>query len=347
MLNDILIARAIPPLRSREEMLEILQREEYGYMPPEPTRLAWGITENVTRNFCAGKAKLHKVELTSYFGEKHFTFPCYASLPTDGKKHPFFVMINFRPDIPDLYLPVEEIIDSGYAVLSFCYNDVTKDNGDFTDGLAGVLFENGERGDTDPGKIAMWAWAAHRVMDFACTLDCLDHSCACVCGHSRLGKTALLAAATDTRFAFAHSNDSGCSGAAITRDKEGERVKSICKNFPFWFCKNYYKYADRENHMPFDQHFLAAAIAPRYFYVASAEKDTWADPDSEMLTCAAASEAYERLGEVGFLCDDRLPKVGDTYHSGSIGYHLRSGTHYFSREDWKLLIDFIGKKTAK
>ena len=46
--------------------------------------------------------------------------------------------------MPDWYLPVEEIIDKGFAVLSFCYKDITSDDKDFTNGLAKVFFENGE-----------------------------------------------------------------------------------------------------------------------------------------------------------------------------------------------------------
>lgn len=139
----------------------------------------------------------------------------------------------------------------------------------------------------------MWAWAAQRVLDYAQTLDeLLDLDCAIVCGHSRLGKTALLAAATDKRFAFAYSNDSGCSGAAITREKQGENVKDICERFPYWFCENYKLYIDNEQNMPFDQHYLLASIAPRKVLVGSAAEDIWADPISEFLCCVAAGSVF-------------------------------------------------------
>lgn len=336
MLKELLKERALPPLCSREEMLEILLREEYGYLPPKPDRLSW--TEEVfIKNFSAGKAVVYKVTLKAEFGEKEFSFPIYATLPTKPGKYPFFIHINFRPEVPDRYMPSEELVDNGYAVLSFSYLDVTSDDGDFTNGLAGVLFENGQRKPTDPGKIAMWAWATHRVLDYAESVDCLDPSKAIVCGHSRLGKTALVAAATDERFYCTHSNDSGCSGAAISRGKVGESVAAITKKFPYWFCENFYQYADREGEMPFDQHFLIASVAPRLVHVASAKEDTWADPDSEFLACVAAGD--------DFICADRLPVPGDAFHEGRIGYALREGTHYFGRKDWQNLIDFLNNKT--
>lgn len=347
MLERLLKERELPPLKSRAEMLDILLKEEYGYMPPEPSKVTFEEMQNYTvTNFCAGKATVKKIKIASTVNGKQFTFPCYASIPTQNGKHPFFICINFRDCVPDLYIPTEEIIDNGFAVISFCYKDVTSDDGDFTDGMAGVLYENGSRKDTDAGKLAIWAWAAQRVMDYAQTLDCLDLENSVVCGHSRLGKTALLAAATDERFKFAFSNDSGCSGAAITRKKKGERIEDICKAFPYWFCENYKRYINKEAGMPFDQHFLAAAIAPRYLYIASAAEDIWADPESEMLTCVAAGEAYSKVGKNGFICSDRLPQVNDEFHCGCIGYHLRAGLHYFSREDWQKAIKFIKKHIA-
>jgi len=338
MLN-ILKEREIPQLLSREQMISAMLENVYGKIPPTPKDICFEVQKDIIRNFCAGKAICNKVTATCKLESKAFSFPFYVTLPTDQKKHPFFIHINFRPDVPDRYQPTEELIDNGFAVLSFCYNDITKDNNDFTDGLAGVLYPDGIRkNNTDAGKIAMWAWAAQRVMDYAQTLtDFLDMNCAIVCGHSRLGKTALLAAATDERFTFAYSNDSGCSGAAITRKKQGETVSKICEVFPYWFCEKYKEYAEKEMNMPFDQHFLVASIAPRKVLIGSASEDVWADPISEQLCCFAASPAFEK----GFDCPDRKAEIGEEFLSGDIGFHLRKGLHYFSREDWNKLIKFI------
>ena len=342
MINE-LQKRNLPQLKTKEEMLDILFKEEYGFLPPKPDSLTFDIEKSVIKNFCAGKATLDKVTVNCVIGNKSFSFPFSATIPTAPGKHPFFIQINFGPEVPHRGQPTEEIIDNGFAVLSFCFKDVTSDDNDFTNGLAGVLYENGERGPTDAGKIAMWAWAAQRVMDYAQTLgDKLDLDCGIVCGHSRLGKTALLTGATDERFRFVYSNDSGCSGAAITRNKQGETAARIYKAFPFWFCENYKKYPHNEENMPFDQHYLVASIAPRYVLIGSASTDLWADPISEQLCCFAASDAFEN----GFICD-RQAQEGDEFFDGDLGYHLRKGPHYFGREDWNKLIKFVNLKRNK
>lgn len=96
--------------------------------------------------------------------------------------------------------------------------------------------------------------------------------------------------------------------------------------------------------MPFDQHFLLAAIAPRYVCGGGALEDTWADPFSQYLCYVAAGEVYELLGKPGFIHPNRMAKAGDIFHKGSLGYHLREGIHYHSRYDWNRYMDFIKKK---
>lgn len=341
MLFEELKNRNIPELKPREEMLTIIQNEEYGKLIPPPEKVTFTVAEELVERFCASKATLHKVIAECVINGKEFSFPFYAAVPTQKKKYPFFVHVNFRDDNPDRYQPTEEIIDNGFAVLTVCYTDVTSDDDDFTNGLAGVLFPDGKRKDNDSGKIAMWAWAASRVLDYAeQNEEWFDLEKCIVCGHSRLGKTALLAAAFDERFKFSYSNDSGCSGAALARGTTGETVDDICRRFPFWFCENYKKYANNEDSMPFDQHYLVATIAPRHVLIGSAKEDAWADPKSEQLCCVAASPAFKNA----FDCEDRFAKACDEFFKGDIGYHLRNGTHYFSREDWQKLIKFVREK---
>lgn len=325
----------------RKQIIELLCEEEYGFLPKEHDNLTWEVVSEEER-FCAGKVLLSKVLLTAHFGEDKFTFPVYVSMPSKEGKYPFFVHINFRDCVPDRYLPVEEICDRGFAVLSFCYEDVTRDEDMLRpQGIYDVMFKGIQKKPNHCGKIRLWAWAASRVMDYAETLPKLDFTNATVVGHSRLGKTALLTGALDERFTCAISNDSGCSGAAITRGKRGETIRDITEEFGHWFCDNYFKYVDKEYELPFDQHYLIAAMAPRKVYIASAWEDIWADPNAEYLSAYAASEVYEKLGVKGAVFPEHLPEIGSYYHNGNIAYHLRSGKHYFSREDWLYFLDYL------
>ena len=189
------------------------------------------------------------------------------------------------------------------------------------------------------GTIGMWAFAASRVLDYLETRSDVDAQRACVTGHSRLGKTALWCAAQDERFTMAVSNDSGCSGAAISRGKVGESIERITRVFPYWFCGNYRAWADREYEAPFDQHMLLSLIAPRRLYVCSAIEDTWADPESEFLACVAASPAWTVQRVPGLITPDAMPAVNQPLMEGGVCYHVRTGTHFHSRTDWNWHMD--------
>ena len=337
----------------RLEIADLLQREMFGYLPADPEKVSFRELQNEHwwYSFCAGKAPLKKVEILTKINGKEFSFPVSAVIPKGKKNLPFFILINFRGDVPDRYLPSEELVDNGFAVFSFYYEDVTTDNEDFTDGLAGILFDGKERTGSDCGKISMWAWAASRVMDYCQTLDCLDFSKSAVIGHSRLGKTALFTGMMDERFRYVISNNSGFGGATLSRNREDRErgeirctVEFCCEHHMQWFAPNYRKYIGREEDMPYDQHFLVGASAPRYVYVASAQDDYWADPLAEYLSASAAGKVYEQLGLPGLVSPDRYPFAGETFQEGHVGYHLRHGEHFLSREDWNLYCRFIQDK---
>ncbi len=348
---EILKETALPELLDREDMVKILLDNEYGHMPDVPYEVTVGEVKDMEGRYCCGTAMLSQVEFTVTTQYGSHAFPVFRLLHNDGKKHPFFVFLNFRRNAPDYYYPVEEIVERGFDVLSFNYNDVTKDNPDFTNGIAGIFLPNGQDQQNTCGKITLWAWAASRVLDYAQTLPGLDLTQAAVVGHSRLGKTALVAGMLDERFQYVISNDSGCSGAALARGslgvlgihgryEPGETIRDIM-DVGYWFCKRYNDFAETNIPDGFDQHFLLATVAPRHVYVASAAMDDWACPDSEFMACVAASEAYEKMGLTGFVHYNVMPGDDITLHQGMIGYHRRQGKHFLSRIDWNRYMDYM------
>ena len=356
MIQELLQQRNVPAISTvdsstwnalRQEYVDLLCREEYGIPLPPPTELHFEeqVPDKKAKSFCAGAAEKKVIIASGTVCGKPFSFPFTVAIPRQGESLPFFVHCNFEDQLPNKYSPTEEIMNRGFALISVFYKDVTSDDGDFTNGLANAVIPDPENRAPDaPGKIAMWAWANMRLMDYAATQSRLDLSRSAIIGHSRLGKTALVTGMLDERFAYVISNDSGCSGAAITRDKVGETIADITKRFPYWFCENYKKYTDHST-LPFDQHMLIAASAPRTVMVGSAIEDTWADPDSEFLGCAAASPAWEACGRPGFIAPDRLPVPGDVFAEGNVCYQLRTGCHYLSRRDWNVYMDIILKKS--
>lgn len=350
MIKEMLDKTMLPefPYKSsiadtKAAMLKLLLNEEYGVLPNREKSLSYEVVSE-DEKFAAGKAVLKTVNITANFESGSFTFPVRSVIPKRKTNVPFFVHINFRPNIPDAYQPTEEIIDNGFAVLSFCYKEVTSDDSDFSNGVSPYILGANERiNQNDCGKIAMWAWAASRTLDYALSINELDKTKAAVVGHSRLGKTALLAGAVDERFSLVISNNSGCGGAAISRGKQGETIDDILRVFPFWFCKNFEKYRKNECAMPFDQHYLLACAAPRKLYVSSANDDLWADPEREFLCCAKTDEYYKHFGLTGFNVPDKIPGAGECVTGADIGYHKRSGLHYLSREDWLHFIEFAKK----
>jgi len=242
---------------------------------------------------------------------------------------------------------VEMILDRGFAVASAYYGDIEPDfDGGRKYGVRRLIDRESDELKPDEGNaIATWAWGLtqirHVINMYADRFN-IDAEKIAVIGHSRLGKTALWAGATDPKFALVISNNSGCGGAALSKREFGETVHRINTSFPHWFCDNFKKYNEDVNSLPFDQHELIALIAPRPIYVASAEEDRWADPKGEFLSAFYADSVYRLLGTDGIADVTEMPEINCSV-GGTIGYHIRTGEHDVKEFDWKQFLDFAEK----
>lgn len=315
----------------RPEILKMFMEYEYGYTPARKIPVKYQVLSECS-DFLGGKATMRQVKFSFTNNGKKIESVLLLLLPNHRKgKCPVFVVYNFlgnhslcndtRIEFPVSFSflkekddplwnrggrterwPLCKIFDRGYAIATMCYTDIQPD--DFENREHGIesLFPPFHRLMQDCnewGAIGAWAWGSSRILDYLETDERIDINRVAIMGHSRLGKAALWAGAQDQRFKVVISNDSGCSGAALSKRVVGENLCWITCRFKHWFCPAYGQFANNEEKLPFDQHELLALIAPRHLYVASAEGDKWADPRGEYLGAYYASEVYRLYGLKG------------------------------------------------
>jgi hypothetical protein len=351
------------------ELKELFQHYMYGKFPP-PVKVEAKV-EHEDPKALGGKATLKDITLT--IGGKHkahllLVIPNHRKGPA-----PVFVGLNFAGnhavlDDKNIRLPtswmygnrkgvknnratdagrgsqtadwdIEKTIDAGFAVATMYSGDIEPDRADVREGVQ-AAFPQGDSAESW-GTIAAWAWGIHRILDYLTTVPELDASRIIVVGHSRLGKTALLAGAFDTRIAVVMPHQAGMGGTAPSRGAVGESVKRINTSFPHWFNGNYKLFNDAPERLPFDQHCLVALCAPRPVLFTNAQEDQWANPDGQFEVLKAADPVYRFLG-AGGLGAKKPPELGKLVDS-TLGYYIRAGKHSMTAEDWGVFRTFAGK----
>ena len=337
------------------ELLNAFASEEYGRWPAAGTYSASFESDEPDRLMMGGKAIRKRVRIICNGQRGVKSFVATAFIPVCRKPVPAFLLICNRDPYENIdparirksgFWPAEEIVDRGYAAIAFWNGDIAPDwNTGNTEGIFACFNQDKSRGRFERwGTLAAWAWGASRVMDWIETEPLLNSKRVAVVGHSRGGKTALVAGVYDRRFAMACSNNSGCSGAKLNHIDlpESEHVDIIVRSFPYWFAPNYLRVANREKEWKVDQHQFIALMAPRLVCIGSATKDAWAGQEGEYYAGVLASPAWELYGKKG-LVSDGFPPPETPLQDGCVSYHLRTGKHNLTPYDWKCYMDFADR----
>lgn len=248
--------------------------------------------------------------------------------------------LDMEKDMENGHWPIPALMKCGHAAAGFYAGDVEEDNAQlYPSGLAKIFGTTAEREENEWGILAVWAFAASRVLDYLVTVPEIDAGHVGVIGHSRCGKAALWSGVMDERFSCVVPNNSGCCGSAISRGKHGENVASIQAFFPHWFAPAYRQYGTKVEELPFDQHMLLALVAPRLLYVTSGSEDLWADPEGEHQSMVLANEVYRLYGCPEIATD--MPEVNTPVYAGPEGYHLRKGPHLLAEYDWMKMVEHV------
>jgi unsaturated rhamnogalacturonyl hydrolase len=336
----------------RPAIYRLFEKNVYGRLPTVSIPVSWS-PETVDSAALDGAAI--RKELTIRFSPEdtaarlHLVIylPRNQNTPVPGSLAPnspvpVFVGYNFdgNDKVPGAsQWPLKEILARGYGVATAWYWDIEPDRPDgWQTGIRTRLAVPLQIEPWEWGAIGAWAWGLQRIADYLVNDPAIDPHRLIAFGHSRLGKTALWAGASDDRFAMVISNESGEGGAALSKRDYGETIAIINAYFPWWFCPAYKQYGSNLAALPLDQHFLLGLIAPRPLYIGTAEDDQWSDPKGQFLSGVLAGPVYRLYKKNGIGTDSMPPvnhSIGEFVH-----FHVRTGKHDVTLYDWQQYLDF-------
>jgi len=338
----------------RPELLELFAREIYGRIPAATPRVTF---EQVASSVAASPGVKTKYILGTVDNSRHpaarpaivlkLHLPASATGPV-----PVMVAIgDFEPPpgFPRQPGPSAKdlVLARGWGYATYDPYLVQPDTGaGLTEGIIGLVNEGRPRTPDQWGALAAWSWGLSRVIDYLETDPDVDARRLGVEGHSRFGKTALLAAALDPRWAVAYASCSGEGGAKLHRHDFGESVDIVAWGGEYhWMAGNFLKYAGRWSALPVDQHELIALVAPRPLLVTGGTEDLWPDPVGMFQACVAAGPVYRLLGKAD-LGTTEFPAPDVALATGDLAFRLHTGGHT-DLPDWPVFLDFAARHFAQ
>jgi hypothetical protein len=266
----------------RAEISAHIQHWELGTKPAPPA------DSDITATYSAGKLTVvvkvgsQSVTLTSTITTPSGTGPFPVLLKMDGSGVPM----------------------SGVATMSFTSSALAAQMPARGTGTLWSLFP-----DKTAGAYAGWSWGVSRLIDGlykTADQNKIDVQRIAVSGCSYAGKMALYAGAFDERIALTIPEESGGGGEAawrVSSTLSGSEDLEHAQGTG-WYSSNLqqFKNADAPK-LPFDQHELAAMVAPRALLTIGNNGVAYLASEAGYVSMKAAAEVYKALGvpdRIGF-----------------------------------------------
>lgn len=271
----------------RAELAHMLETYALGKKPPPPTELQATYADG-------------RLSVTVTVDGQSLTLTSTITTP-DGTG-PFPLVIGM--DGPTGSLPGHLFTARGIATMAFPSAQLTPRTPDRGQGEVYRLYP-----DSAVGSMILWAWGVSRLLDgLERTADRhdLDLSRVAVTGCSYAGKMALYAGAFDERIALTLAQETGGGGEAAWRvsatrpDTEDlERAQGTA-----WYHQDLRRFDNTNvDLLPFDQHELAAMVAPRALLTLGNPDMIYLSSEAGYISMKAAQTVYDALGvpdRVGF-----------------------------------------------
>ena len=353
-------------INQRETYKKTLQKIIFGPIPEFTTTKI--IQTKSFPDVLNGLAQLEQWEIEASFGGAARRFHVAILRPNNNLKAPMILSQNFCPnhavipidglDTPNgpffecssdgfvsgifgfffgRYIttpPLEDILNRGYSFAALYPHEFAPDSRANGRAVIAELFPDLSPSDR-PGTLAIWGaqsiWLAKHIK------TTLGIEKIATFGHSRFGKTALIAAAYSDDIDAAIAHQSGTGGASIMRDDIGESIEQITQSYPHWFSPRLDAYGAKPSTLPVDAQHLLALIAPRPILLGNARRDVWSDPNGAFLAAEQVSPIWQELGKSGLT----KTKLNQFDPSADIAFWQRPGTHGVVKEDWPAFLDFL------
>lgn len=319
----------------RQEVKEKIIETEYGSIPGRPDAI--NLTQISYQALTGGHSlTIYNITIIADNDTLSNAFDVRLWLYCPSGSGPFPAIVKVSPDGTGTQEPMNQtILNRGYVYA--CYDHTALDpdtKGHDIEGPCQQAYPG-----YSWGSLGVWAWGAMRIVDClvneswvndTASLPEINADQLIVTGHSRRGKTALLAGVLDERIDMVVPNGSGCGGAGsfLIQGLGSETIALITSPhlYKSWFNEDFHQYACNERALDFDQHFMRALVAPRLILSTDGLGDDWANPIGTQAMYQASQPVFDLLGVL---------------ENNAI--HYRLGGHGFLAEDFSVLLNFADK----